>query len=132
MTRMSRTLFAPLALFALMLFAVPALATETGTTGYYNTPPKPAPSTSTTTPTPASGTGPSRETSKPRTTSSSPSSASSKPSSTSSPTIPTATHSTLPFTGLDLRWVIGIGLLLIGAGVSMRLTQRRQRQGLGR
>jgi hypothetical protein len=130
MTRMSRTLFAPLVVFALMLFATPALATETGTSGYYNTVPKPGAS-----PSPSSGTGPSRESSKPRTTSSSPSSASTKPSSSSSvPTVPTSTssHTTLPFTGLDLRWVIGIGLLLLGAGLSIRLTQqRRQRQDLG-
>jgi hypothetical protein len=123
---MSRTLLAPLALLALTLFAAPALATETGTTGYYNTPPKPTTSTA-----PANGTGPSKESSKPRTTSSSPSSANSKPSSSSSSpsstTSSSSSHSTLPFTGLDLRWVIGFGLLLLGAGISIRLAQRRQR-----
>jgi hypothetical protein len=131
MTRMSRTLLPLSFVLALALFATPALATETGTTGYYNTPPKPA-----TTPAPASGTGPSRETSKPRTTSSSPSNTSTSPTgSTPTPTVPapsTSTRSTLPFTGLDLRWVVGIGLLLLGAGLSIRVTQRRQRQDLGR
>jgi len=130
MTRMSRTLLAPLAVLALALalFATPALATQTGTTGYYNTPPKPAPTSTTG---PASGTGPSRETSKPRTTSSSPSGASTTPTaSTPTSTTGTSSHSTLPFTGLDLRWVLGIGLVLIGAGVSIRMTQRRQREGL--
>jgi hypothetical protein len=32
----------------------------------------------------------------------------------------------LPFTGLDLRWIIGAGVLLVGAGLSLRMTQRRQ------
>jgi hypothetical protein len=36
--------------------------------------------------------------------------------------------STLPFTGFDLRWDIGFGLLLMGAGVSIVLVQRRQRR----
>jgi hypothetical protein len=38
----------------------------------------------------------------------------------------------LPFTGLDLRWVIGAGALLLAAGLSLRFTQRRQRHDLGR
>jgi hypothetical protein len=35
---------------------------------------------------------------------------------------------TLPFTGFDLRWDIGLGLLLIAAGVSIVVLQRRQRR----
>lgn len=41
--------------------------------------------------------------------------------------------SELPFTGLDLRWVVGVGLLLIAAGgVSLAITRRRERHGTGR
>jgi hypothetical protein len=135
MTRMSRTLLTLSVVLALTIFAAPALAAETGTSGYYNTPPKPAPNS--TTPSsntaPSSGTGPSRESSKPRTTSSSPSHTSTTPPTVPSSSSPTSTsRSTLPFTGLDLRWVIGIGVLLLGAGLTLRVTQRRQRQDLGR
>jgi hypothetical protein len=37
-----------------------------------------------------------------------------------------SSSSTLPFTGLDLRWIVAAGALLIGAGVSLRLLVRRQ------
>ncbi len=64
-----------------------------------------------------------------------PSSESSKPTSSTTPTASAASpnsSSTLPFTGLDLRWVIGAGLLLIGAGFSIRYLQRRERHDIGR
>jgi hypothetical protein len=32
---------------------------------------------------------------------------------------------TLPFTGLDLRWVLAAGVLLLGMGLSIRVFQRR-------
>jgi len=35
---------------------------------------------------------------------------------------------TLPFTGFDLRWDLGLGVLLIVAGVSIVVVQRRQRR----
>jgi cytoskeletal protein RodZ len=35
------------------------------------------------------------------------------------------TAKALPFTGLNLAWVIGGGLLLLGAGVTIRVAQRR-------
>jgi uncharacterized membrane protein len=39
----------------------------------------------------------------------------------------------LPFTGLDLRWVVGGGLLLIAVGgVSLGVMRRHERQGIGR
>lgn len=141
MTRMSRTLLALPAVFVLMLPAASALAVET-TTGYKQTP---APANSTTastttttsantttgyqqTPTkPASGTGPSKETATPTNSTSH--------AKTAMPSTSTAMHhanSTLPFTGLDLRWIIGGGVLLLAAGLSLRITQRRQRHDLGR
>jgi hypothetical protein len=36
--------------------------------------------------------------------------------------------SKLPFTGLDLRWELGVGLLLVGAGFSLVAAQRRPRK----
>jgi hypothetical protein len=112
---MSRTLLALPIVFALALPAAPALAatTTTGTSGYYQTPPKPA-----------SGTGPSKETSKPKTTTS----PASTPTSTPTSSTTTTSHATtLPFTGLDLRWIVGVGVLLLGAGLSIQMTQRRRR-----
>jgi hypothetical protein len=35
----------------------------------------------------------------------------------------------LPFTGFDLRWDIGFGVVLLGAGFSILAMQRRQRRG---
>jgi hypothetical protein len=46
---------------------------------------------------------------------------------TSQTTTPKA--STLPFTGFDLSWTVGFGLLLVGAGGSIVLMQRRERRG---
>jgi cobalamin biosynthesis Mg chelatase CobN len=148
MTRMSRTFLAlPVVVFVLMLPAASALAVET-TTGYKQTPNTPTTTTTTAstttavstttaantttgyqqTPTkPASGTGPSKETATPTTSTS--------PANTAMPHTSTTAHSansTLPFTGLDLRWIIGAGVLLLAAGLSIRIMQRRQRQDLGR
>jgi cell division septation protein DedD len=91
-----------------------ALATESSSSGYKQTPNVPT-----------SGTSPSKESSKP-TSSTAPKSevAPAKSSAT-----PEAKASTLPFTGFDLRWSIAIGLLLIGAGASIMTMQRRQRHG---
>jgi cell division septation protein DedD len=111
---MSHKLLALPVALALMT-ASPALAVETGTSGYNQTPPKPS-----------SGTGPAKETATPKT--------STTPTSTTAPTSTTPTStpahhaSTLPFTGLDLRWVVGLGVALLGAGLSLRLVQRRQRE----
>ncbi len=39
----------------------------------------------------------------------------------------------LPFTGFDLRWVVGAGLLLIAVGgVSLGVMRRHERHGIGR
>jgi hypothetical protein len=143
MTRMSRTLIGLAAVLALTLSAAPAMAagTTTGygqtapTTGYGQTAPTPSTPTPQTAPKPSGGTGPSKETATPKTTGSEPSSAkTTTPTSSSAASTPTtgSSRSTLPFTGLDLRWVLGLGVLLLGAGVSIRLVARRQRDDLPR
>lgn len=40
---------------------------------------------------------------------------------------PSPAPTTLPFTGLDLRWIIGAGILLLGMGFTLRILQRRAR-----
>jgi hypothetical protein len=77
-------------------------------------------------PTPNSGTSPSKATKTPTKTVS-PATTSSTPTTTTQP----AKASTLPFTGFDLRWTVGAGLLLVGAGGSIMVMQRRQRRDTG-
>jgi uncharacterized surface anchored protein len=72
--------------------------------------------------TPSSETKPSKES----TTSTTTTATETTPSTGVSPS--TEKASTLPFTGFDLRWDIGFGLLLMGAGFSIVLVQRRQRR----
>jgi len=55
----------------------------------------------------------------------------SEPAPTTSTAPSTEKASTLPFTGFDLRWDIGFGLLLTISGFSIVLRQRRQRRGRG-
>jgi cytoskeletal protein RodZ len=74
-----------------------------------------------------SGTSPTTETKTPK-TETTPTGTSTTPSSSTSPSSETAKATTLPFTGLDLRWMIGMGLLLAGAGVSIVTVQRRHRR----
>ena len=130
-SRTWRTL--PIAVIALLIAAVllvpsTAVAAE-NTSGYSQTAPPPAtsttpPTTPTTPSTPSTGTSPSKEekTTSEKTT----------PSKETSPTSTTPTSpgkaATLPFTGLDLRWMIGAGLLLVGAGFSLVVAERRQRR----
>jgi hypothetical protein len=109
-----------------------AVAAEPGTTGYgYNQEPnKPSttttttPATTTTTTTPKTGTLPSKESEKPTTPSSQ-----TEPEKVSSSPATSTKASTLPFTGFDLRWDIGFGVVLLGAGFSILAMQRRQRRG---
>lgn len=105
---------------ALMLPASPALAQTTGTSGYKEEPPKPK-----TTTTPKSGTAPSKEATTPTTTT--PKAAVEPAATTTTPTTTTPSESKLPFTGLNLAWVVGGGLLLLAAGLSIRVVQRRRR-----
>ena len=110
----------PIALLLAVAVVAPttAFAAETGS-GYNQKPPTPTTPTTTktsTTPEPKSGTSPVKEEVPPAKTSTVPTTESAK---------------TLPFTGFDLRWTVGIGLLLIGAGFSIVTVQRRQRRNSG-
>jgi hypothetical protein len=124
----------PIALLLALAVLLPstAVAAEPGTSGYgYGQEPnKPSTSTTPATTTPATtpatttspktGTLPSKESEKPTTPTSE-----TEPEKTS--TTPTKA-STLPFTGFDLRWDIGFGVVLLGAGFSILAMQRRQRR----
>jgi hypothetical protein len=72
---------------------------------------------------PKSGTQPSKEKSTTPSKEAAPEKASSAPASEKA--------TTLPFTGFDLRWVVGAGLLMMGAGFSIMVVQRRQRGDSG-
>ncbi len=110
-----------------LAFAIPApaLAQTTGattntTSGYGEKPPV------TTKTEPKNGTAPSKESTTPK-EKAAPAPATTTPATSTAPTTtsPTATESKLPFTGLDLRWVLGAGILMLAGGLSIRLTQRR-------
>jgi uncharacterized surface anchored protein len=58
-----------------------------------------------------------------------PTTTSTTPATSTAPSTEKATASTLPFTGFDLRWTVGMGLLLVGAGFSIVTVQRRHRRG---
>jgi cytoskeletal protein RodZ len=58
-----------------------------------------------------------------------PTTTSTTPATSTAPSTEKATASTLPFTGFDLRWTVGVGLLLVGAGFSIVTVQRRHRRG---
>jgi hypothetical protein len=105
----------PVVALALAVPTAPALA-QTGTSGYKQKPPVP------TTSTPKSGTAPSKEATTP-TTATEP--AATTPTATTPTTSTAPSQSTLPFTGLNLTWVLAGGLLLLAGGLSIRVMQRR-------
>ncbi len=118
-----RRALVPLALLLTIALVGPTAAFAAGesTSGYGQTPP--TPTTTTTSTTPSTGTSPEKETSTPTSTNET------SPSKTSSTPAPEAEKSgTLPFTGFDLRWSLGFGLVLIGAGFSIVAVQRRHRR----
>lgn len=120
----------PVALaLAMALVPATALAAEEGLSGYNKTTTTTTTTTPTTTPstttTPTTGTSPSKESSTPTKTTA-PETASTEPSKGSEPAAKKA--STLPFTGFDLRWTIGAGVLLLAMGLSIVGAQRRQRR----
>jgi hypothetical protein len=106
-----RRILAASAVLALMLPTASAFAAETGTSNYNQAPPVKTPPAVTP---PHSHVGPKREASPPQ-----------KTPTTTPPRTTTSPPATLPFTGLDLRWVIGAGVLLMGAGLSLRVMQRK-------
>jgi cytoskeletal protein RodZ len=114
---LSRLLALPLALVLVAAFAASALAAaEPATTGYsHATTPKQEVLPSKSKTTPQKEPTPSKTSTTPAT--------STEPTATTAPT----KASSLPFTGLNLSWVVGFGLLLIVAGGSIVMVQRRQR-----
>jgi hypothetical protein len=116
----SRRLVAlPLALLLGLALTVPTAALAAGSTSKEN-----GYSQSVPTPKPATGTSPSKEKSTPA--------KSVAPATTSTaPTTESAKAQTLPFTGLDLRWTVGIGVLLMAAGFSIVTVQRRHHRNTG-
>ncbi len=114
-----RLLALPLAI-VLIAPGASAFAAET-TTGYNQTPPPPKTETT-----------PAKQEAAPTKTSSTPTQEAKPTATTGEPTTSTAPSAkTLPFTGLDLRWVIVGGVLLLGAGLSIVFVQRT-RHGTGR
>jgi 5'-nucleotidase/UDP-sugar diphosphatase len=121
-----RELLAVPAVLALMVPAAPAFAQTTtgtssnGTSGYAQTAPAPK-----ATPEAKKETAPAKEKTTPTTTTA--------PATTTPTTTPTTAvspkASTLPFTGLNLTWVLGAGVLLLAAGLSIRFAQRRPGAG---
>jgi cytoskeletal protein RodZ len=117
---LSRLLALPLALVLVAAFATSAFAaTEPATTGYTHTA------------TPKQEVLPSKTKTSP-TKETTPSKTSTTPATSTEPTTTTAKASSLPFTGLNLTWVVGFGLLLIVAGSSIVMVQRRQHGSGGR
>ncbi len=124
---------------ALMLLAPGASALAAGaTTGYSQTTPPPTTTTTTTTTvTTTAKTTPATKTEatpkggvSPTSTSTTPSVPTSSTEPAKASTEPTATAAkatTLPFTGLDLRWVVLAGVLLVGLGMSIMVAQRSRR-----
>jgi hypothetical protein len=115
-----RELLALPAVLALLVGAAPALAqtSSTGTSGYNQKPPTPTTKTE-----PKTEVAPSKEATTPK--------AAAEPTkeTTTTPTTTAPKASTLPFTGLNLTWVLGAGVLLVVAGLSMRLALRTRAGG---
>jgi hypothetical protein len=120
-----RLMVLPVALLLAIALAAPTLAatstSKEGLSGYGS---KPSSGTS-----PNSGTSPSKSTKTPTTGNTpapanepAPATSSSTPTTTTSP----ARSSSLPFTGFNLSWTVGGGLLLIAMGFSIVTVQRRQ------
>jgi hypothetical protein len=123
----------PVALLLAATFPGATLAAEP-TSGYGNTtttPTTPTKTTPTTKTTPPASTTPksSSEPSAAKESTTTPAKEAAPATTSTVPTSTTTKESTLPFTGWDLRWVVGIGLLIIGAGFSLLWVQRRQRGG---
>jgi hypothetical protein len=113
----------PVVLLMAIVLVGPSTAFAAGESTYEQKPNTP------TTPkeTPKTGTSPSKESSSP-TKSTEPTKETSPSTTTTAPSTEAEKTGTLPFTGFDLRWSVGIGLLLMAAGFSIVVVQRRQRR----
>jgi len=102
------SLLSVLAIVALGLMApagaLAAGSTSEATSGYNQEPEKPS-----------TGTSPSKETTTPATT-----------TTPEASTAPAESTKTLPYTGFDVRWSLAVGVLLMGAGCSIIVLQRRR------
>ena len=105
----------PVALLLAIALTAPTTALAASSTsvenGYSQTAPAPKPS---------SETSPSKE--------STPAKAVAPATTSVAPTAETSKARTLPRTGFDLRWTVGIGVLLMVAGFSIVTVQRRHRR----
>jgi len=111
-------------LLALVTAAAPALAANSeGLSGYTKT---------STTTTSKSGVEPTKTSKTPTTPAKTTPAVEPAPATTSSVPTTTPKASTLPFTGFDLRWTVGGGLLLMAMGCSIVILQRRERRGSSR
>jgi hypothetical protein len=107
-------LVVPVVLALALALVMPGAAAATESKSGYSQEPK----------TPKTGTAPAKEAEKPAATPAN----ETAPATTSATPTTSEKASTLPFTGFDLRWDVGVGLLLMGAGVSIVVMQRRQRR----
>ena len=115
----------PVAFVLTMALGLPTAAFAAEGLSGYSTTPKTTSTTTPTTSTPTTGTSPSKESSTPEKTTA--------PEKTAEPTATTTTAAakkatSLPFTGLDLRWTVAAGFLLVAMGGSIVIVQRRQRR----
>jgi hypothetical protein len=86
---------------------------------------------------PSSGTSPSKSTKTPTSKTPTTTTPATEPAPATSSSVPTTTTtpakaSSLPFTGFNLSWTVGGGLLLIAMGFSIVTVQRRQGRDSGR
>lgn len=119
-TSVARRLSAlPVVLLLALALVLPAAAAAEEKSGYTQK----TPTTSTKT-TPKTGTLPAKESEEPAKAPV----AEAEPEKTTSASPTTEKATTLPFTGFDLSWDIGFGVVLIAAGFSILAMQRRQRR----
>jgi hypothetical protein len=119
-TSVARRLFAlPVVLLLVLALVLPSAAMAEEKSGYSQK----TPTTSTKT-TPKTGTLPAKESEEPAKAPV----AEAEPEKTTSASPTTEKATTLPFTGFNLSWDIGFGVVLIAAGFSILAMQRRQRR----
>jgi len=119
-TSVARRLSAlPVVLLLALALVLPSAAMAEEKAGYTQK----TPTTSTKT-TPKTGTLPAKESEEPAKAPV----AEAEPEKTTSTTPTTEKATSLPFTGFDLSWDIGFGVVLIAAGFSILAMQRRQRR----